>query len=119
VITAEVARDFAADYERLASGSAGSSDSPSGSCIRSTLAPTRCRRPLGATKLDPDILRNYTIKAANPSPLEIYPVFVLPAGDPADYAILASRLRRTYLHTEQATRFPAPMHLCDLADEYL
>ena len=32
---------------------------------------------------------------------------------------VASRLRRTYLHTEQATTFPAPAHLCDLAAEYL
>ena len=64
--------------------------------------------PLGTTKLDPDILRNYTAQASNPSPLEIYPVFVQPDDNPADYAILASRLRRTYLHTEQATQFPAP-----------
>ena len=75
--------------------------------------------PLGATKLDPDVLRNYTTQAANPNPLEIYPVFLQPADNPADYATLASRLRRTYLHTEQATVFPAPMHLCDLAAEYL
>jgi RNaseH domain of pPIWI_RE len=75
--------------------------------------------PLGVTKLDPDILRNYTTQAANPNPLEIYPVFLQPADNPADYAILASRLRRTYLHTEQATRFAAPMHLCDLAAEYV
>jgi len=57
--------------------------------------------------------------AANPNPLEIYLVFLQPADDPAAYAILTSRLRRTYLHTEQATRFPAPLHLCALADEYL
>jgi hypothetical protein len=37
--------------------------------------------------------------------------------DPLDRA--NSHLRRTYLPTEQATRFPAPMHLCDLAAEYL
>jgi hypothetical protein len=75
--------------------------------------------PLGATKLDPDILRNYATQAANPSPLEICPAFLQPADTPADYAILASHLRRTSLHTEQATRFPAPVHLCDLAAEYL
>jgi hypothetical protein len=75
--------------------------------------------PLGATKLDPDILRNYTAQAANPNPLEIYPVFLQEADGPAGYAVLASRLRRMYLHTEQATRFPAPLHLCELADEYL
>jgi hypothetical protein len=26
--------------------------------------------PLGATKLNPDILRNYTAQAANPNPLD-------------------------------------------------
>lgn len=29
------------------------------------------------------------------------------------------RLRWAYLHTEQATRFPAVLHLCELAGEYL
>jgi hypothetical protein len=46
-------------------------------------------------------------------------VFLQPDDDPAAYATLTSSLRRTYLHTEQATRFPAPLHLCELADEYL
>ena len=46
-------------------------------------------------------------------------MFLQEADDPADYAVLASRLRRMYLHTQQATRFPAPLHLCELADEYM
>jgi len=35
---------------------------------------------------NPDILRNYTTQAANPNPLEIYPVFLQPKDDPAAYA---------------------------------
>jgi hypothetical protein len=75
--------------------------------------------PLGATKLDPDIHRNYTFQVSNPAPLEICTAFLQPGDDPADYATLTSRMRRTYLHTELATRFPVALHLCELADEYL
>lgn len=75
--------------------------------------------PLGVTKLDPDILRNFTAQAASPAPLEIFPAFLQPGDDPAAYAMLTSSLRRTYLHTEQATTFPALLHLCELADEYI
>jgi hypothetical protein len=75
--------------------------------------------PLGATKLDPDILRNFTLQVANPVPLEIFPAFLQPGDDLVAYATLTSNLRRMYLHTEQATTYPAPLHLCELADEYL
>lgn len=117
--TAEVARGFGADYITASvriSGLFAFTDR-----IFYSINPRsdQMQTPLGTTKLDPDILRNYTTQASNPSPLEIYPVFMQSADNPADYAILASRLRRTYLHTEQATQFPAPVHLCDLADEYL
>jgi len=40
-------------------------------------------------------------------PLEIYPAFLQPDDDVAAFSTLASSLRRMYLHTEQATRFPA------------
>jgi hypothetical protein len=46
--------------------------------------------PLGATKLDSDILSNFTRQAANPSPLEIYPVFLQQADDPVAYATLTT-----------------------------
>jgi hypothetical protein len=117
--TDEVARGFAADYRTTSvriSGLFAFSDR-----LFYSVNPRsdQMQTPLGVTKLDPDILRNYITQAANPNPLEIYPVFLQPADNPADYAILASRLRRTYLHTDQATRFPAPVHLCGLAAEYL
>jgi RNaseH domain of pPIWI_RE len=75
--------------------------------------------PLGVTKFDPDTPRNFTVQAANPVPLEIFPAFLQPDDDRVAYAALASNLCRMYLHTEQATRFPAPLHLCELADEYI
>jgi argonaute-like protein/RNase H domain-containing protein/MID domain-containing protein len=75
--------------------------------------------PLGRTKLDPDVLRNYTAQVSNPAPLEVYPVFLQPGDDHEAYAHLASSLRRMYLHTEQATLFPAALHLGKLADEYI
>ena len=75
--------------------------------------------PLGVTKLDADIMQNFTKQASNPAPLEIFPAFVQPGDDVAALAALASNLRRMYLHTEQATTFPAPLHLCELADEYI
>jgi hypothetical protein len=75
--------------------------------------------PLGVTKLDPDIMQNFTKQAASPVPLEIFPAFLQPDDDIAAFAALASSLRRMYLHTEQATTFPAPLHLCELADEYI
>jgi hypothetical protein len=68
------------------------------------------------TKLDPDILRNYSTQAANPNPLEIYPVFVQPADDPADYATLAggsvdaviraAEVRPRIIETIEARGFP-------------
>jgi RNaseH domain of pPIWI_RE/pPIWI_RE module N-terminal domain/MID domain of pPIWI_RE len=117
--TDEVARGFAADYRTTSVRISGLFAFSARLFYSVNPRSDQMQTPLGATKLDPDILRNYTTQAANPNPLEIYPVFLQPADNPADYAILASRLRRTYLHTEQATRFPAPMHLCDLAAEYL
>jgi hypothetical protein len=117
--TDEVARGFAADHETTSvriSGLFRFSDR-----VFYSINPRsdQMQTPLGATKLDPDILSNFTRQAANPSPLEIYPVFLQREDDPGAYATLASSLRRTYLHTEQATVFPAPLHLCELADEYL
>jgi hypothetical protein len=117
--TAEVARGFAADYLTASVRISGLFAFTDRLFYSINPRSDQMQTPLGATKLDPDILRNYTTQAANPNPLEIYPVFLQPADDPADYALLASRLRRTYLHTEQATQFPAPLHLCDLADEYI
>jgi len=117
--TGEVARGFAADYRSASVRISGLFAFTARLFYSVNPRSDQMQTPLGVTKLDPDILRNYTAQAANPNPLEIYPVFVQPADDPADYAILASHLRRTYLHTEQATQFPAPMHLCDLAAEYL
>ena len=73
--------------------------------------------PLGVTKLDPDIMQNFTRQAANPAPLEIFPAFLQSGDDATAFATLCSSLRRMYLHTEQATTFPAPLHLCELADE--
>jgi hypothetical protein len=75
--------------------------------------------PLGVTKLDTDITQNFTRQAANPAPLEIFPAFLQPDDDITAFATLASTLRRMYLHTEQATTFPALLHLCELADEYI
>jgi RNaseH domain of pPIWI_RE/pPIWI_RE module N-terminal domain/MID domain of pPIWI_RE len=75
--------------------------------------------PLGVTKLDPDTTQNFTKQATSPVPLEIFPAFLQPDDDITDFAALASSLRRMYLHTEQATTFPAPLHLCELADEYI
>ena len=117
--TTEVARGFAADHRTTSTRISGLFALSDRLYYSVNPRSDQMQTPLGATKLDPDVLRNYTIQAANPNPLEIYPVFLQPADNPADYAILASRLRRTYLHTEQATVFPAPMHLCDLAAEYL
>jgi len=117
--TNEVARGFAADYHTTSVRISGLFGFSTRLFYSINPRSDQMQTPLGATKLDPDILRNYTTQAANPTPLEIYPVFLQPADNPADYAILASGLRRTYLHTEQATRFPAPLHLCELAAEYL
>lgn len=72
--------------------------------------------PLGVTKLDPDITQNFTKQAASPVPLEIFAAFLQPDDD---ITAFASSLRRMYLHTEQATKFPALLHLCELADEYI
>lgn len=75
--------------------------------------------PLTATKIDPDVLGNYRFRASNETPLEILPAFLQAADDPKAFADLTQLLRRSYLHTEQATLHPAPIHLCKLAAEYL
>ena len=117
--TDEVARGFAADHETTSVRISGLFQFSDRVFYSINPRSDQMQTPLGATKLDPDILSNFTRQAANPRPLEIYPVFLQPKDDPAAYATLASGLRRTYLHTEQATVFPAPLHLCELADEYL
>jgi hypothetical protein len=117
--TDEVPRGFAADYKTTSVRISGLFHFTGRIFYSINPRSDQMQTPLGATKLDPDILRNFTLQAANPTPLEIYPVFLQPDDDPAAYAALTSSLRRTYLHTEQATRFPAPLHLCKLADEYL
>jgi hypothetical protein len=117
--TGEVARGFAADYQTGSTRVSGLFKYTDRIFYSINPRSDQMQTPLGATKLDPDILRNYALQAANPTPLEIYPVFLQYGDEPAAYASLTSNLRRTYLHTEQATLFPAPLHLCDLADEYL
>ena len=117
--TDEVARGFAADHQTSSVRISGLFQFSDRVFYSINPRSDQMQTPLGATKLDPDILSNFTRQAANPSPLEIYPGFLQPADDPVAYATLASSLRRTYLHTEQATVFPAPLHLCELADEYL
>jgi hypothetical protein len=117
--TMEVARGFAADYEQTSVRINGLFAFTDRIFYSINPRPDQMQAPLGATKLDPDIQRNYLTQVSNPVPLEIYPAFLQPGDDATAYAILTSRLRRTYLHTEQATRFPAVLHLCELADEYL
>jgi hypothetical protein len=39
--------------------------------------------------------------------------------DPAAFATFASMMRRSHLHTDQATRYPVVLRLCELADEYI
>ena len=75
--------------------------------------------PLGVTKLDPDIMQNFTKQAANPARWRFSRRSCRPDDDVVAFAALTSSLRRMYLHTEQATKFPAPLHLCELADEYI
>ncbi|MEU8391467.1 RNaseH domain-containing protein [Micromonospora sp. NPDC048843] len=75
--------------------------------------------PLTATKIDPDVLANHRFRASNETPLEILPAFLQAADTPDAFADLTQLLRRSYLHTEQATLHPAPIHLCKLAAEYL
>jgi hypothetical protein len=117
--TSEVALGFAADYQTTSVRTSGLFKFADRIFYSINPRPDQMQTPLGATKLDPDKLRNFTFQAANPNPLEIYPAFLQPGDDPAAYATLTSSLRRTYLHTELATLFPAPLHLCELADEYL
>jgi hypothetical protein len=81
--------------------------------------PDQMQTPLKATKLNPDILRNYTLQVANPAPLEVFPVFLQPQDDPAVFATFASMMRRGHLHTDQPTRFPIVLRLCELAEEYI
>ena len=117
--TMEVARGFAADYEKTSVRVNGLFAFTNRIFYSINPRPDQMQAPLGATKLDADIQRNYLTQVSNPVPLEVYPAFLQPGDDAAAYAILTSRLRRTYLHTEQATRYPAVLHLCELADEYL
>jgi hypothetical protein len=120
--TAEVARGFGADYPANPKGKARVSGLFQFSeRIFYAINPRsdQMQTPLGMTKLNPDILRNFTMQVASPAPLEIFPAFLQPGDDAVAYAVLASNLRRMYLHTEQATRYPAPLHLCELADEYI
>jgi hypothetical protein len=117
--TMEVARGFAADYDKTSPRSHGLFAFNDRIFYSVNPRPDQMQAPLGATKFDPDIQRNFLTQVSNPVPLEIYPAFLQPGDDAAVYAILTSRLRRTYLHTEQATRYPAVLHLCELADEYL
>jgi hypothetical protein len=117
--TMEVARGFAADYDKTSPRSHGLFAFNDRIFYSVNPRPDQMQAPLSATKLDPDIQGNYFTQVSNPVPLEIYPAFLQPIDDAAAYAILTSRLRRIYLHTEQATRFPAVLHLCELADEYL
>ena len=114
-----MARGFAADYQTTSVRISGLFEFTGRMFYSINPRSDQMQTPLGVTKLDPDILRNYTIQAANPNPVEIYPVFLQPGDDTVAYATLTGSLRRTYLHTEQATLFPAPLHLCELADEYL
>jgi hypothetical protein len=121
----EVARGFGANYKPSADGPKGkarvSGPFKFSARIFYSVNPRsdQMQTALGVTKLDADIMQNYTKQAASPVPLEIYPVFLQPEDDVAALATLASSLRRMYLHTEQATKFPAPLHLCELADEYI
>lgn len=121
----EVARGFGASYKPEADGPKGkarvSGPFRFSDRIFYSVNPRsdQMQTPLGVTKLDPDIMQNFTKQASNPAPLEIFPAFVQPNDDVAAFAALASNLRRMYLHTEQATTFPAPLHLCELADEYI
>jgi hypothetical protein len=117
--TMEVARGFAADYDTTSPRSHGLFAFTDRIFYSVNPRPDQMQAPLTATKFDPDIQRNFLTQVSNPIPLEIYPAFLQPGDDATAYAILTSRLRRTYLHTEQATRFPAVLHLCELADEYL
>ena len=123
--TDEVARGFGASYKPEADGPKGkarvSGPFRFSDRIFYSVNPRsdQMQTPLGVTKLDADIMQNFTKQASNPAPLEIFPAFVQPDDDVAALAALASNLRRMYLHTEQATTFPAPLHLCELADEYI
>jgi len=117
--TDEVARGFAADHQSASVRISGLFTFADRIFYSINPRSDQMQTPLGATKLDPDLLRNFSFQAANPVPLEIYPVFLQPADPPVAYAALTNSLRRTYLHTEQATQFPAPLHLCKLVDEYL
>jgi hypothetical protein len=121
----EIARGFGASYKPDADGPKGrarvSGPFKFSERIFYSVNPRsdQMQTSLGVTKLDSDITQNYTKQAASPVPLEIYPAFLQPDDDVAAFATLASSLRRMYLHTEQATRFPALLHLCELADEYI
>ncbi|MEV6527213.1 DUF3962 domain-containing protein [Longispora sp. NPDC051575] len=117
--TMEVARGFAADHLTHVSRIHGLFAFTRRVYYSINQRSDQMQTPLGATKLDPDILSNFIRQVSNPVPLEISPFFLQPADDPDAYATLASHLRRTYLHTEQATKFPVVLHLCELADEYL
>lgn len=117
--TSEIAYGFAADYETSNVRISGLFRFADRVYYSINPRSDQMQTPLGVTKLDPDVDRNLLKQAANPVPLEIHTAF-LQAGDNSDaYATLVSRMRRSYLHTEQDTTYPAVLHLCELADEYL
>ena len=121
----EVARGFGGNYKPEADGPTGKARVSGlfkfSDRIFYSVNPRsdQMQTPLGVTKLDPDIMQNFTRQAANPAPLEIFPAFLQPGDDVTAFATLCGSLRRMYLHTEQATTFPALLHLCELADEYI
>ncbi|MEY9861470.1 hypothetical protein ABH935_007111 [Catenulispora sp. GAS73] len=115
----EVSRAFTADPENHAVRISGLFQRSERVYLSINPRSDQMQTPLGATKLDQDVTRNFTKQAGNPVPLEIFPAFLQP-GDSADtFALYTSGLRRNHLHTDQATAFPGLLHLCKLAAEYL
>lgn len=117
--TMEVARGFAHDLDKHHPRVSGLFRS--GERVYYSVNPKsdQMQTPHGRTKLDPDILTNFSVQASNPVPLEICVAHQQPDDDPAALATLVSLLRRAHAHTDQATKYPSVLHLCALADEYL
>jgi hypothetical protein len=117
--TMEVARGFAADPENHSVRISGLFQRSER--LFSSINPRsdQMQTPLGVTKLDPDLTSNLTAQVGNPVPLEIFTAFLQPGDEPHDYALFISGLRRSHLHTDQATELPGLLHLCKLAAEYL
>jgi hypothetical protein len=101
----EVARGFGATYKPDADGPKGKARVSGlfkfSDRIFYSVNPRsdQMQTPLGVTKLDPDITQNFTKQAASPAPLEIFPAFLQSDDDITAFAVLASSLRRMYLHT--------------------